>query len=74
MITRSQADNLFKEIYPALKRMGKNNPRKGERQTLYGDVLDWIKDNHSELVNKDYDDDFVAHYIIGSYIIKNKLL
>ena len=65
MITRSQADNLFYEIYPALKRMGKNNPRKEERQTLYGDVLDWIKDNHSELVNKD---------IIGSYIIKNKLL
>jgi len=74
MVTRSQADELFNEIAPALNGMGKNNPRKGEIQTLYGDVLDWIKDCHSEFVNKDYDDDFLAHYIIGSYVIKNRLL
>ncbi len=74
MVTRSQANEIFIEIAPALKRMGKNNSRKGEIQTLYGDVLDWIKDCHSEFVNKDYDDDFLAHYIIGSYVIKNKLL
>lgn len=74
MVTSRKVKEIYNEISVSLSRMGSNNPREGERQSLYGDILDWLKDNHGELVNNDYDDDFVAKYIVGMYVIKNKLI
>lgn len=74
MVTKERLKAITLEIMPTMKRRGKANPRKYERQLLYGDVLDWIRDNHPELRNNDYDDDFAAHYIIGAYVIQNAIL
>jgi hypothetical protein len=67
MLTCKIAKEIFDEVSQKLDSMGKNNPRVFERQSLYGDVLDWLKDYHSELVNDDFDDDLVAFYIVGRY-------
>ena len=69
MVTSITARKIYDEISVSLNRMGRNNPRQSERQALYGDILDWLKDKHPELRNDDYDDDFVAKYIIGKYLI-----
>lgn len=74
MITSLQVKRIYNEVSLSLSMMGSNNPRVAERQTLYGDVLDWLRDNHPELRNDDYDDDFVAKYIVGMCAVKNKLL
>ena len=71
MVTQEQVKAISKELQPIMKRMGGNNPKKYERQTMYGDVLDWLRDMHPELRNKDYDDDFVAFYAIGDYVVHN---
>ena len=60
MITKEQLKAITSEISSAMNRIGKANPRKYERQFLYGDVIDWIRDNHPELRNDDHDDDFAA--------------
>lgn len=74
MITCKIADEIFDEVSQKLNRMGKNNPRIFERQSLYGDVLDWLKGYHYELVNDDFDDDLLAHYIIGKYATTHCIL
>lgn len=73
-MNRETFRKIFTEILPALGRMGVNNPRVSERQTLYGDILDWLRDYHGELRNKEHEDDFVAKLIIGEYVTMNKLL
>lgn len=72
MITSKQANEIYNEISPSLNRMGDNEPKEAERQTLYGDVLDWLRDMHPELRNKDYDDDFAAMFIVGRYVITHR--
>lgn len=42
--------------------MGNNNPRTAERQTIYGDVLDWVRDQIG------YKDHFIATMIIGHWV------
>ena len=83
MITRKELNSIYEEIKPALGSMGcprkKNNSTLKVRyncgtQFLYGDVLDWLRDMHPELRNKDYDDDLAATYIIGLYTVSNTLL
>jgi hypothetical protein len=83
MITRKELNSIYEEIKPALGSMGcprtKNNSTLKVKyncgtQFLYGDVLDWLRDMHPELRNKDYDDDLAATYIIGLYTISNTLL
>jgi hypothetical protein len=54
------------------KHWGKNNPRESERQLLYGDVMDYLRDNYNELNLTERD--FVAHHLIGHYVITNALL
>ena len=67
MVSSRQAQDIYNEICLNLSRMGANNPKKFERQTLYGDILDWLRDMHPELRNNEHDDDLVAMYIIGRY-------
>ena len=51
---------------------GKNNPRVCERQFLYGDVLDYLRDYYNELNLEEID--MTAKLIIGDYVVKNTLL
>lgn len=39
-----------------------------ERQTLYGDLMDWLRDMYSDCMNG-WDRDELAKYIIGDYAI-----
>jgi hypothetical protein len=39
-----------------------------ERQTLYGDLLDWLRDMYSDCLNG-MDRDELAKYLIGDYVI-----
>ena len=61
-MTTQEIYDSIKDIIP-IDRMGANNPRVGERQTLYGDVLDWLRDNG---YGKDHD---LAVLIIGNHAI-----
>lgn len=51
---------------------GKNNPRIAERQFLYGDILDYLRDYYNELNLEERD--MVAKLIIGNYVVQNTLL
>lgn len=77
MLTRKELKEYSVEIQSFIQkknpRFKKNGLKEGE-QTLYGEILDYIKDNLILLRNNDYDDDLLAHYAIGEYIIKNCLL
>lgn len=78
----------FNKVYAAIKavrergllcsfgKWGKNNPRKGERQYLYGDVMDWLRDMNGELeLNLNLRErSFVATHLIGEYVVNNNLL
>lgn len=64
-MTTLEKFNSVKDIIP-IDSMGINNPRVNERQTLYGDVLDWLRDYG---YGKDHD---LAVMIIGSYAVKHK--
>lgn len=64
MTTKEKYDAL-KDIIP-IDRMGANNPRADEQQTLYGDVLDWLRDNG---YGKDHD---LAVLVIGNHAIQKK--
>lgn len=39
-----------------------------ERQTLYGDLLDWLRDMYSYCLDG-WDRDELAKYLIGDYVI-----
>lgn len=47
-----------------IERFGDGNPRISERQNIYGDVLDWIRDQIG------YKDHYVAAIIMGEALIK----
>lgn len=47
---------------------GENNPRVNERQFLYGDILDYLRDYHNDLNIAERD--MVAKLVIGDYIIR----
>lgn len=78
----------FDKVYAAIKavrergllfsfsRMGKNNPRECERQSLYGDIMDWLRDMNGELeLNLNLRErSFVAAHLIGEYVVNNNLL
>ena len=51
---------------------GKSNPRVAERQFLYGDVMDWLRDYKNELNLQERH--FVAVHLIGEYVTKKTLL
>lgn len=51
---------------------GLNNPRESERQYLYGDVSDWIRDYYSYLSLEERE--ILAKLIIGNFVIQNRLL
>jgi hypothetical protein len=59
-------------VIESFKHWGKNNPKEYERQLLYGDVMDYLRDEYNELNLTERD--FVAHYLIGHYVITNALL
>ena len=66
------------KIYEELKELdicenrGLSNPKESERQFLYGDISDIIRDNYNYL-NKQ-EKEYLARLIIGDYVIKNCLL
>ena len=39
-----------------------------ERQTLYGDLMDWLRDMYSDCLDA-WDRDELAKYLIGDYVI-----
>lgn len=63
-MTTVEKYNQVKDIIP-IHLMGTNNPRTDERQTLYGDVLDWLRDNG---YGKDHD---LAAMLIGNHAIRH---
>lgn len=63
-MTTQEKLKAIRDIIP-IGSMGANNPRTNDRQTLYGDVLDWLRDNG---YGKDHD---LAVLIIGEYAIRN---
>ena len=71
-ITKTINDIIESGVVERFRRWGKNNPRESERQFLYGDVMDYLRDNHNELNIAERD--FVAHHLIGHYVITNTLL
>lgn len=52
---------------------GLNNPRVAERQFLYGDILDYLRDYYSTELSLD-ERDVAAKLIIGEYVVQNTLL
>lgn len=77
MLTRKELKEYSMELQPFIKSkkpIYRKNGLKEGQQSLYGDILDYIRDNMPNLRNDDYDDDLLAHYAIGEYIIKNCLL
>jgi len=70
MLTRKQLENYSKEMEHLFEKRASGNPDDYD-QTLYGDVLDYIRDVYPELRDMDYDDDLLAHYAIGYYAIKH---
>lgn len=71
-ITKTISDIIKSGVVGRFSQWGKNNPKPSERQLLYGDVLDYLRDNYNELNLTERD--FVAHYLIGHYVIANALL
>lgn len=52
---------------------GKNNPRIAERQFLYGDIMDYLRDYYNTELTLE-EKDVTAKLIIGEYVVKNTLL
>ena len=71
-----QAINKVTEmgLLHSFKGWGKNNPRESERQYLYGDVMDWLRDMNGELGLNLRERSFVAIHLIGEYVTRNSLL
>jgi hypothetical protein len=42
-------------------------------QSLYGDVLDWLRDEHNDIYHLK-SSELLARLIIGEYVVKNRLL
>lgn len=51
---------------------GLSNYKVYERQFLYGDVSDFIRDNYNDLTP--YEKEILARLIIGDYVVKHCLL
>ena len=54
-------------------RKGKNNPRVAERQFLYGDIMDYLRDYYNTELTLE-ERDIAAKLIIGDYVVQNTLL
>ena len=62
--------NSMKENIPLICR--KWQMKKGH-QSLYGDVLDWLRDEHNDIYHLK-SSELLARLIIGEYVVKNRLL
>lgn len=73
-INAAKVIDVFNEVstLDLCRQKGKNNPRVCERQFLYGDVLDYLRDYYSELNLEERD--MTAKLIIGDYVVHNTLL
>ena len=52
---------------------GLSNPCENERQYLYGDISDWLRDNNHFGLSQ-YEEEILIKLIIGDYVIKHCLL
>lgn len=66
--------DVFESIKDDVTDMCSRWGKKGRNgQTLYGDVMDWMRDMYDSIYRSSYCDMF-ARLIIGEYVIKNRLL
>lgn len=72
---KKKALQVFEEIKKDIPNMCKNWGKNGkDGQLLYGDVLDWIRDTHSDIYCNERACALLARLIIGQYVIVGRLL